>query len=125
MSADLEAAISAAWDDRASVTPASSAVREPVETALELLDSGKARVAEPDGNGGWTVNQWLKQAVLLSFRLNDNTIVPDGAAGAPAYDKVPSKFEGWGGRTASATRASAWFRARSRGAAATSPRASC
>ena len=96
MSADLAAAISAAWDDRASVTPASSAVREPVEAALELLDSGKARVAEPDGNGGWTVNQWLKQAVLLSFRLNDNTIVPDGAAGAPAYDKVPSKFEGWG-----------------------------
>jgi 2,3,4,5-tetrahydropyridine-2-carboxylate N-succinyltransferase len=96
MSADLAAAISAAWDDRASVTPASSAVREPVEAALALLDSGKARVAEPDGRGGWTVNQWLKQAVLLSFRLNDNTIVPDGAAGAPAFDKVPSKFEGWG-----------------------------
>ena len=96
MSADLEAAISAAWEDRASVTPASSAVREPVEAALELLDSGKARVAEPDGAGGWKVNQWLKQAVLLSFRLNDNALVPDGAAGAPAYDKVPSKFAGWG-----------------------------
>ncbi len=96
MSADLAAAISAAWDDRASVTPASTAVREPVEAALALLDSGQARVAEPDGQGGWQVNQWLKQAVLLSFRLNDNTIVPDGAAGAPAYDKVPSKFEGWG-----------------------------
>ena len=52
MSADLEAAISAAWEDRASVTPASSAVREPVEAALELLDSGKARVAEPDGAPG-------------------------------------------------------------------------
>jgi 2,3,4,5-tetrahydropyridine-2-carboxylate N-succinyltransferase len=96
MSADLEAAIAAAWDDRASVTPASSAVREPVEAALELLDSGKARVAEPDGNGGWKVNQWLKQAVLLSFRLNDNVVVPDGSAGAPAFDKVPSKFAGWG-----------------------------
>jgi len=96
MSADLEAAIAAAWNDRASVTPASSAVREPVEAALELLDSGKARVAEPDGQGGWKVNQWLKQAVLLSFRLNDNEIVPDGSAGAPAYDKVPSKFAGWG-----------------------------
>ena len=96
MSADLEAAISAAWEDRASVTPASSAVREPVEAALELLDSGKARVAEPDGKGGWTVNQWLKQAVLLSFRLNDNQVIEAGAAGAPAYDKVPSKFAGWG-----------------------------
>jgi len=96
MSADLERAISQAWEDRASVTPASSAVREPVEAALELLDSGKARVAEPDGAGGWTVNQWLKQAVLLSFRLNDNQVMEGGAAGAPAYDKVPSKFAGWG-----------------------------
>ena len=96
MSADLEAAIAAAWEDRASVTPASSAVRGPVEAALELLDSGKARVAEPDGAGGWKVNQWLKQAVLLSFRLNDNRVVENAAAGAPAYDKVPSKFEGWG-----------------------------
>ena len=96
MSADLEAAISAAWDDRASVTPASREVREPVEAALELLDSGQARVAEPDGQGGWKVNQWLKQAVLLSFRLNDNQLVEHGAAGAPAYDKVPSKFAGWG-----------------------------
>jgi 2,3,4,5-tetrahydropyridine-2-carboxylate N-succinyltransferase len=96
MSADLEAAISAAWENRASVTPANTDVREPVEAALELLDSGKARVAEPDGQGGWTVNQWLKQAVLLSFRLNDNVVVEAGAAGAPAYDKVPSKFAGWG-----------------------------
>lgn len=96
MSADLEAAISAAWEDRASVTPASKEVREPVEAALELLDSGKARVAEPDGAGGWKVNQWLKQAVLLSFRLNDNVVIDGGAAGAPAYDKVPSKFAGWG-----------------------------
>ena len=96
MSADLEAAIAQAWEDRASVTPASTAVREPVEAALELLDSGKARVAEPDGHGGWTVNQWLKQAVLLSFRLNDNQVIEAGAAGAPAYDKVPSKFAGWG-----------------------------
>ncbi len=96
MSADLEAAISQAWEDRASVTPASSAVREPVEQALELLDSGRARVAEPDGQGGWKVNQWLKQAVLLSFRLNDNRVMDGGAAGAPAFDKVSSKFEGWG-----------------------------
>jgi 2,3,4,5-tetrahydropyridine-2,6-dicarboxylate N-succinyltransferase len=94
MSADLESAIARAWEDRAAVTPASAEVREPVEAALELLDSGKTRVAEPDGEGGWKVNQWLKQAVLLSFRLNDNRVM-DGA-GAPAYDKVPSKFEGWG-----------------------------
>ncbi len=96
MFADLEAAIAQAWEDRASVTPASTAVREPVEAALELLDSGKARVAEPDEHGGWTVNQWLKQAVLLSFRLNDNRVMEGGAAGAAAYDKVPNKFEGWG-----------------------------
>ena len=96
MSADLEAAIAQAWDDRAAVTPASVAVREPVDAALELLDSGKARVAEPDDQGGWKVNQWLKQAVLLSFRLNDNRVMAGGAAGAPAFDKVPSKFAGWG-----------------------------
>src|SRR6187399_2567237 len=96
MSADLASAIAQAWEDRASVTPASREVREPVEAALELLDSGQARVAEPDGQGGWTVNQWLKKAVLLSFRLNDNVVVKQGAAGAPAFDKVPSKFAGWG-----------------------------
>jgi 2,3,4,5-tetrahydropyridine-2,6-dicarboxylate N-succinyltransferase len=96
MSADLAAAIEAAFEARDTVTPASTDVRELVDAALELLDSGKARVAEPDGKGGWQVNQWLKKAVLLSFRLNDNEIVPGGAGGAPAYDKVPSKFEGWG-----------------------------
>lgn len=95
MSAQLETAIEAAWEARDTVTPASADVREVVEAALELLDSGKARVAEPDGNGGWTVNQWLKKAVLLSFRLNDNVVVDGGAAGAPAFDKVPSKFAGW------------------------------
>jgi len=96
MSADLENAIEAAWDNRADVTPASSDVRVVVEAALELLDSGKARVAQPDGNGGWQVNQWLKKAVLLSFRLNDNVVIENGSAGAPAFDKVPSKFAGWG-----------------------------
>ena len=96
MPAELERAIAQAWERRAEVTPASVDVREPVEAALELLDSGRARVAEPDGAGGWRVNQWLKQAVLLSFRLNDNQVIADGSAGAPAYDKVPSKFAGWG-----------------------------
>jgi 2,3,4,5-tetrahydropyridine-2-carboxylate N-succinyltransferase len=96
MSADLAAAIEQAFEGRDSVTPASDEVRELVEAALELLDSGQARVAEPDGAGGWKVNQWLKKAVLLSFRLNDNEVVAGGSAGSPAYDKVPSKFAGWG-----------------------------
>ncbi|MGX7896950.1 2,3,4,5-tetrahydropyridine-2,6-dicarboxylate N-succinyltransferase [Tsuneonella sp. HG222] len=95
MSTELESAIEAAWEARDGVTPASSDVRTVVEAALGLLDSGKARVAEPDGNGGWQVNQWLKKAVLLSFRLNDNELVEGGSAGAPAFDKVPSKFAGW------------------------------
>ncbi|MBW8754828.1 MAG: 2,3,4,5-tetrahydropyridine-2,6-dicarboxylate N-succinyltransferase [Sphingomonadales bacterium] len=93
---ELEAAIEAAWETRDTVTPASSDVRRTVEEVLELLDSGKARVAEPDGAGGWKVNQWLKKAVLLSFRLNDNGPIPYGAAGVDAFDKVPLKFEGWG-----------------------------
>lgn len=92
----LATAIEAAWEARDGVTPASSDVREIVDQALALLDSGQARVAEPDGNGGWQVNQWLKKAVLLSFRLNDNQVMEIGAAGAPAFDKVPLKFEGWG-----------------------------
>lgn len=92
---DLSSAIEAAFDARDTVTPASADVRELVDAALNLLDSGKARVAEPDGNGGWTVNQWLKKAVLLSFRLNDNGVMEYGSAGAPAFDKVPLKFTGW------------------------------
>ena len=91
----LQSAIEAAFEDRASVTPESRDVHRDVEEALALLDSGKERVSEKGANGEWTVNQWLKKAVLLSFRLNDNTIVPDGSAGTPAYDKVPSKFAGW------------------------------
>ena len=92
---DIETAIEAAFEDRANVTPASEDVRAIVDKALDLLDSGSARVAEPDGQGGWTVNQWLKKAVLLSFRLNDNTTMEYGSAGAPAFDKVPLKFAGW------------------------------
>jgi len=95
MSADLESRITAAWEDRANVTPQSADVREAVEAALGMLDSGEGRVAEPDGKGGWTVNQWLKKAVLLSFRLNDNRVMEGGSAGHPAFDKVPSKFAGW------------------------------
>lgn len=91
----LAAAIEAAWETRTEVTPASADVREVVEAALELLDSGKARAAEKI-DGQWVVNQWLKKAVLLSFRLNDNLVVDNGSGGTPAFDKVPSKFAGWG-----------------------------
>jgi 2,3,4,5-tetrahydropyridine-2-carboxylate N-succinyltransferase len=95
MTDQLAAAIEKAWETRADVTPASGDVREVVEAALDLLDSGKARAAEKI-DGEWRVNQWLKKAVLLSFRLNDNVVIDQGAGGAPAYDKVPSKFAGWG-----------------------------
>ena len=95
MNDQLAAAIEAAWETRAKVTPASSDVRALVDAALDLLDSGQARAAEPV-DGQWRVNQWLKKAVLLSFRLNDNAVIDAGAGGAPAYDKVPSKFAGWG-----------------------------
>ena len=96
----LSAAIAAAFEARDTVTPASNDVRVHVEAALGLLDSGAARVAEPDGadnaqGGGWKVNQWLKKAVLLSFRLSDNGVMEYGSAGAPAFDKVPLKFDGW------------------------------
>ena len=95
MTDQLAAAIEAAWENRAEVTPASGDVRAVVDAALDLLDSGRARVAEKI-DGAWVVNQWLKKAVLLSFRLNDNVVIDGGAGGAPAYDKVPSKFAGWG-----------------------------
>ncbi|MCA3361912.1 MAG: 2,3,4,5-tetrahydropyridine-2,6-dicarboxylate N-succinyltransferase [Roseomonas sp.] len=90
----LQARIEALWARRDQLSPATTgADRAAVEEALEMLDSGQARVAEPDGNGGWKVNQWLKQAVLMSFRLADSAPM-DISTGA--YDKVPLKFEGWG-----------------------------
>ncbi len=97
MTADLIATIDAAWEDRASIVPdTKGAVRAAVGEALALLDSGRGRVAEPDGAGGWQVNQWLKKAVLLSFRLNDNALIAGGPGSAHWWDKVPSKFAGWG-----------------------------
>ncbi|QIG53691.1 2,3,4,5-tetrahydropyridine-2,6-dicarboxylate N-succinyltransferase [Altererythrobacter sp. BO-6] len=96
MSSELASAIEQAWERRTEITPADQDVRAIVDEAIGLLDSGGARVAEPDGNGGWKVNQWLKQAVLLSFRLNNNRVMEGGSAGEAAYDKVPSKFAGWG-----------------------------
>ncbi|GGD45161.1 2,3,4,5-tetrahydropyridine-2,6-dicarboxylate N-succinyltransferase [Erythrobacter arachoides] len=96
MSADLIPQIEEAWENRAEINAASKDVRQAVEAAIALLDNGEARVAEPDGNGGWQVNQWLKKAVLLSFRLYDNRLMEGGSAGSPAFDKVSSKFAGWG-----------------------------
>ena len=91
---DLEQAINEAWEKRAEISIATQGVlREAVNEALDLLDSGKARVAERGTNGAWRVNQWLKKAVLLSFRLNDNAII--GTAPTQWWDKVPLKFGDW------------------------------
>ena len=94
MSDDQRQVIEQAWENRDQLDTGDASLREAVENALLSLDDGSARVAEPDGQGGWRVNQWLKKAVLLSFRLSDNVLM-DGAVGAPAFDKVPSKFDGW------------------------------
>lgn len=94
---DLQSTIETAWENREALTPATTgADREAVEMALADLDSGAARVAEKI-DGAWRVNEWLKKAVLLSFRLNDMEIIPGGpGAGTAWWDKVPSKFAGWG-----------------------------
>jgi 2,3,4,5-tetrahydropyridine-2-carboxylate N-succinyltransferase len=92
---ELARTIDAAFEERAGVNASTKgAVRDGVNEALQLLDSGKARVAEKTG-GGWQVNQWLKKAVLLSFRLNDMGIIPGGPGASSWWDKVPSKFDGW------------------------------
>ncbi len=94
---DIQNIIETAFDDRDNVGPGTDGeIRDAVERALALLDSGDARVAEKGGDGNWTVNQWLKKAVLLSFRLNDMEIISSGPGGATWWDKVPSKFDGWG-----------------------------
>jgi 2,3,4,5-tetrahydropyridine-2-carboxylate N-succinyltransferase len=96
-SSDLAKTIDEAFDKRDGIGPATKgAVRDAVETALDLLDTGKSRVAERGADGQWAVNQWLKKAVLLSFRLNDMTTIAGGPGKATWWDKVPSKFEGWG-----------------------------
>ena len=96
--ADLAATIDAAWEDRETVSAATAgAVRDAVDAALDALDEGRLRVAEKGADGAWTVNQWAKKAVLLSFRLNDMQPIGGGpGAGTNWWDKVPSKFEGWG-----------------------------
>ena len=93
----LEKTIDAAFEDRDAISTATTGeIRDAIEEALNLLDSGSARVAERQNNGDWVVNQWLKKAVLLSFRLNDMDIIPGGPGEATWWDKVPSKFANWG-----------------------------
>ncbi|MBC7136012.1 2,3,4,5-tetrahydropyridine-2,6-dicarboxylate N-succinyltransferase [Oceanibaculum nanhaiense] len=98
--ASLQATIDAAWEDRANIGLATKGeIRDAVEAALEGLDSGKYRVASKE-TGSWVVHQWLKKAVLLSFRLYDMVPIPGGPTDpvrgpAPWFDKVPSKFSGW------------------------------
>jgi 2,3,4,5-tetrahydropyridine-2-carboxylate N-succinyltransferase len=101
MMADLQRVIEAAWEARDTLdTKERGEVHVAVDEALRLLDTGAARVAEkgaPETGGAWTVNQWLKKAVLLSFRLNPMGAISGGPGGAHWWDKVPSKFAGWTG----------------------------
>ena len=98
MTEAIEATIDAAWEQRDSIGPSTRGeVRTAVDAALSALDSGAARIAENAG-GEWVVHQWLKKAVLLSFRLNPMEMIPGGPGGAHWWDKVPSKFAGWGER---------------------------
>jgi 2,3,4,5-tetrahydropyridine-2,6-dicarboxylate N-succinyltransferase len=97
----LQTQIEKAFEDRAKMTSATKGdARDAVDEALDLLDRGKVRVAEKlpgaTGPNSWKVNQWLKKAVLLSFRLNDNALIDGGPGQATWWDKVPSKMEGWG-----------------------------
>ena len=94
----LQTTIEAAFEERATVSAAThGAVRDAVEEVLALLDRGAVRVAEKQ-DGGWAVNQWLKKAVLLSFRLNPMAVIKGGPGEAVWWDKVPSKFDGWGAK---------------------------
>ena len=93
----LEATIETAFDNRDDIdTSTQGEVRDAVSEALNMLDSGSARVAERAADGSWMVNQWLKKAVLLSFRLNDMAPLAGGPGNSGWWDKVPSKFDGWG-----------------------------
>ncbi|WP_170360728.1 2,3,4,5-tetrahydropyridine-2,6-dicarboxylate N-succinyltransferase [Ruegeria arenilitoris] len=95
--AQLETAIEAAWEARDTITPATTGEqREAIEDTLNALDSGALRVAEKQADGSWHVNQWAKKAVLLGFRIKDMEIQSGGPQGGGWWDKVDSKFAGWG-----------------------------
>jgi len=95
MSDALQTVIDSAWEQRDFISTSTSGdIREAVDAALAALDSGEARIAEKV-EGEWVVHQWLKKAVLLSFRLNPMAMIPGGPGGADWWDKVPSKFAGW------------------------------
>src|SRR5262244_4002036 len=95
--AQLETIINNAFEARDGIsTSTKGEVRDAVDHALELMDKGEVRVAEREASGKWKVHQWLKKAVLLSFRLNDMSVIPGGPGKASWWDKVPSKFDGWG-----------------------------
>jgi 2,3,4,5-tetrahydropyridine-2-carboxylate N-succinyltransferase len=100
MTQELARVIDAAWEERLAIShDTRGAVREAVDTALGMLDSGKARVAEPEAGANlpvWRVHQWLKKAVLLSFRLNPNALIEGGPGGSSWWDKTAPKFQGWG-----------------------------
>jgi len=96
MAGDLKPVIEAAWDDRDSIGPQTKGdIRQAVDAAIAALDRGETRIAEKQ-DGDWIVHQWLKKAVLLSFRLNPMEAIAGGPGGAHWWDKVPSKFAGWG-----------------------------
>ncbi len=127
----LQQTIDECWENRANISLASApgGVRQAVNSVIAQLDAGTLRVAEKDASGQWIVHQWVKKAVLLSFRLHDNHLVEGGFG--RFYDKVATKFEGWseaqfqeaGMRVAPP--ACAWCRRPSPAAAATSPAAPC
>ncbi|MCT4685136.1 MAG: 2,3,4,5-tetrahydropyridine-2,6-dicarboxylate N-succinyltransferase [Roseicyclus sp.] len=95
--AQLEAAIEAAWEARDTITPATTGeTRDAIEATLSALDSGSLRVAERQDNGDWHVNQWAKKAVLLGFRLKDMEMQSGSPQGGSGWDKVDSKWAGWG-----------------------------
>jgi 2,3,4,5-tetrahydropyridine-2-carboxylate N-succinyltransferase len=96
MNSTLQQLVEAAWEDRDSIGPDTRGeVRQAVDAAIAALDRGEARIAEKS-EGDWVVHQWLKKAVLLSFRLNPMELIPGAPGGAHWWDKVPSKFAGWG-----------------------------
>lgn len=101
---DLQSIIDGAWEQRDSLDLDCQTLRGSVDAAIDLLDSGEARVAEPAPGGGWNVNQWLKKAVLFSFRLNPMERIAGGPGGASWWDKVPSKFSGWSDQDFAAAR---------------------